>query len=400
MLDTSISPRIIDLFPNDSQKPIVSAFLFSKEHSHVAKMFWQHTGEGISSRRAEYCSKAFYEGRLSATRTLNRQNATKVGSTILCKGPRRYQKHNSMDTTLSCEAIDQPGEVPNQPRDHAQFVEERFGRNLDKSLSDSAKLAIRRRIAGALTANVDLSEALRLSHPPTRTASVDGFSEDDVYLYSCGMNAIFHAHNMMMACKGNLKSVSYGFPYTDTLKILEKFGPGCQFYGYGSDEELDDLEKRCEAGERFLAVFCEFPGNPLLQTPNLPRIRSLANHYGFAVVVDETIGNFFNVHVLPYADIVVSSLTKVFTGECNVMGGSMVLNPRQQYYSRLKRILNLSYEDNYWPEDAIFMERNSRDFVTRIKRINENAEAICDALIASPHGTVASSHRMRNWADD
>ena len=111
------------------------------------------------------------------------------------------------------------------------------------------------------------------------------------------------------------------FPYIDTLKILEKWGPGCLFYGHGASADLDDLERRCESGERFLALFCEFPGNPLLKTPDLRRIRTLANRYDFAVVVDETIGNFINVHVLPYADVVVSSLTKVFTGECNVMGG-------------------------------------------------------------------------------
>jgi cystathionine gamma-synthase len=44
------------------------------------------------------------------------------------------------------------------------------------------------------------------------------------------------------------------------------------------------------------------------------------------------------------------------------------------------------YEDNYWIEDALFMERNSRDFVSRIDRVNANAEAICEVLIASPHG--------------
>ena len=113
----------------------------------------------------------------------------------------------------------------------------------------------------------------------------------------------------------------FSFPYIDTLKILEKWGPGCLFYGHGSSTDLDDLERRCEAGERYLALFCEFPGNPLLKTPDLCRIRTLADRYDFAVVVDETIGNFVNVHVLPYADVVVSSLTKVFTGECNVMGG-------------------------------------------------------------------------------
>ena len=97
------------------------------------------------------------------------------------------------------------------------------------------------------------------------------------------------------------------------------------FYGHGSQDELSDLEARCQRGEKFLALFCEFPGNPLLKTPDLHRIRALADAYGFAVVVDETIGNFINVNIVPVADIVVSSLTKVFTGECNVMGGRQVV---------------------------------------------------------------------------
>lgn len=47
------------------------------------------------------------------------------------------------------------------------------------------------------------------------------------------------------------------------------------------------------------------------------------------------------------------------------------------------------YEDSYWPEDAIYMERNSRDFISRIDRINTNAEAICDKLKAAPIGTLS-----------
>ena len=39
------------------------------------------------------------------------------------------------------------------------------------------------------------------------------------------------------------------------------------------------------------------------------------------MIVDETIGNFLNVNVLPFSDVVVSSLTKVFSGDSNVMGG-------------------------------------------------------------------------------
>ena len=65
---------------------------------------------------------------------------------------------------------------------------------------------------------------------------------------------------------------------------------------------------------------------------------------------------------------------------------SLVLNPHGRYYDRLKAAASQGYEDNYWPEDAIFMERNSRDFVTRIDRINKNAEAVCEILLASPIG--------------
>lgn len=72
---------------------------------------------------------------------------------------------------------------------------------------------------------------------------------------------------------------------------------------------------------RILALFCEFPSNPLLRSPDLVELRKLADEFGFIIVVDETIGNFINVEVASYTDIVVSSLTKIFSGDANVMGG-------------------------------------------------------------------------------
>jgi len=116
------------------------------------------------------------------------------------------------------------------------------------------------------------------------------------------------------------------FPYIDTLKILEKFGAGALFYGQGSDADLDDIERRCQGGEKFLALYCEFPGNPLLKTPDLERIRRISSTWGFPMVVDETIGNILNVDILPVVDIAVNSLTKLFSGDANVMGGRLVLS--------------------------------------------------------------------------
>ena len=77
-----------------------------------------------------------------------------------------------------------------------------------------------------------------------------------------------------------------------------------------------------------------------------------------------------------------------------LMSCSCVLNPHRRYYGQLRQALEVDYEDNYWPEDAVFMERNSRDFVSRNERINANAEAVCGVLKESPHGNVLSCVKL------
>lgn len=376
--------------PADASKrvlPRLSAVIYPQELWPTAKVFWQHTGEGIQSRRAEFCQRAFDDG------SMVERSTPKGSPPRLMKGPKRYQRPVTIDHGHSNGATHVDGSAEGEintngagVHDSAQFVEERFGRNMDVAFAAQAKLAIRKRIAGSLTSSHELPESLE--QPPNqdkdRARDVSGFSVDDVYIFSCGMNAIFTAYRAMHVARGEMKSIMYGFPYVDTLKILEKFGPGALFYGHCSASDLDDLERRLDSGERYLALFCEFPGNPLLKSPDLKRIRSLADKYDFGVIIDETIGNWLNVHVLPYADVVVSSLTKIFSGDSNVMGGSMILNPRSKYYDRLKYVLETEYEDNQFEEDSVYLERNSRDFIGRVQRVNHNAEAIADTLRAHP----------------
>ena len=59
-----------------------------------------------------------------------------------------------------------------------------------------------------------------------------------------------------------------------------------------------------------------------------------------------------------------------------------MLNPQGKLYRKLRPVLEGFYEDNYWGEDALFLERNSRDFKSRVYTINQNAEAVCDLLYA------------------
>jgi len=376
VLDFVHNPRLPET-PISAWTPF-TILLYPSHCFPFAKQFWQHTGEGVQSRRAEYCRQEYEQGALverSVADEFLRQ----------AKGPKRYRKAvKSLDSATSDGRGDASPVDGLTDVDRARFLEERFGRNLNLEHADQAKLAVRRRIAGSLTKDTELHNALSLSPDLSRTREVAGFSIDDVYVYPCGMNAIYNTHRSLLLARGPKQAICYGFPYIDTLKVLEKFGPGAKFYGKGDSDDLDDLERRLEGGERFLGLFCEFPGNPLLRSPDLKRIKKLADKYDFAVVVDETVGNFLNVSVLPYADVVVSSLTKVFSGDSNVMGGSAILNPDSRYYQLLKKTWRREFEDRVWPEDAIFLERNSRDYVGRIERINKNAEALCERLQAHP----------------
>ena len=388
--EESSKVRILNLVPSprtEAESPAItsrlSCVIYPQEFAPIAKQVWQHTGNGVSSRRGEFCLKALEDNFLIEE---NKPTAADATAQRPCKGPRRYQGKGSISglprsTTGSFPTADgtQDG------REYAQFIEERFGRNLSTSLADKAKLAVRKRIAGVLTADVELTEALEKVSAEGR---VTGLTEDDVYLFPTGMSSIFNTHQIAMAALGTEKSICFGFPYIDSLKVLEKWGPGCLFYGHGSSEDLDDLESRLAGGEKFLALFTEVPGNPLLKTPDLKRIRSLADKYGFLVVVDETVGNFININVLPYTDVVVSSLTKIFSGDSNVMGGSAVINPQGRFYREIKDAFEKNYEDDYWAEDAVFLERNSRDFVARIEKINRTTEDITAMLKESPLGKL------------
>ncbi|KAF5369009.1 hypothetical protein D9758_002865 [Tetrapyrgos nigripes] len=389
-----------DCGPSSSSLIDIHIVLFPFDAFSYAKQFWQHTGAGISSRLAEHCLSLLPESSPPATPAIVNRFPGKVSN-------RHYSTKGS---SKYASPIPSPPLTPpsasgeNFSRDHGFYLEERYGRNLPQTAASFAKRALRRRIAGTLLRDVS-NDAFSagdqdLELGPSRRG-VGGVSEDDVFLYPGGMNAIYHTHQLAMSTMPLAKSVCFGFPYTDTLKILQKWGPGCHFLGHGLDKDIDELERIIEneiaqdpSRPPLLALFTEFPSNPLLRSANLPRLKELADKYNFLLVVDETIGNFMNVEVMPFADIIVSSLTKVFSGDSNVMGGSLVLNPQGKHYATLKAHLDANYEDTYFDQDAIFMERNSRDFQRRIKIIDANTEAVCELLRSqspaggSPNGIV------------
>ncbi|KAJ3151407.1 hypothetical protein HDU86_006107 [Geranomyces michiganensis] len=397
------SPHSTDPTLANTTSTTIFAVLFPTQLAALAKQFWQHSGEGVSTRFADRCLRVL---------AANESSAAQFDNGGLHYRAKAYTLHAQ-------EALVRGAEIEATRSEHDLFVEERYGRNLGLADGErNAKVLIRKRIAGVLGDSEVLGTGSggNASSPsaPQSPEKEDGspaprgvaVSEADVYLFPSGMSAIYNTHRVVRAIHPNRKSVQFGFPYLDTLKIQEKFGPGCHFLGFGSDEELDALERRAGGDDGnssntmnghaseppdffrenggISAVFCELPSNPLLKTPDLVRLRRMADKYGFLLVVDETVGNFVNVDAARWADVLVSSLTKIFSGDSNVMGGSAVISPKSPHYALLTRTFNGLYEDTLDSLDAVFLERNSRTFIQRIHRINATAHALTRMLAAHP----------------
>lgn len=110
--------------------------------------------------------------------------------------------------------------------------------------------------------------------------------------------------------------------YDESVHNL-KHGPWQKFIGYkrGTEQDLQDLTQRLEAGERIGALSCEIPSNIFLSTMALPRLRALADEYGFMIACDDTVAGFVNLDLMPYVDVMLTSLTKSFSGASDVTGG-------------------------------------------------------------------------------
>jgi cystathionine gamma-synthase len=217
-----------------------------------------------------------------------------------------------------------------------------------------------------------------------RLAELRGCSKEDLWIFPCGMAAIAAVWRAVRRHDPNSPSVQFGFPYVDTLKIQQRFEPAAyHFYPIGNSTDIEALRTLLKT-EKVSAVFCESPTNPLLTTPDLVTLRSLADEYGFVLVIDDTLAACINQNVLPYADAVVTSLTKYFSGYGDVLAGSVMLNSASKHADRLRTALRDDFEEMLIDADAEVLEKNSRDVRERVSVINRNAEILAKQLSQHP----------------
>ncbi|KAK1231666.1 Cystathionine gamma-synthase [Marasmius sp. AFHP31] len=344
--------------PNGSLPDSLHVVMYPKDLQKEVFFFWLNAGMGISGRHAEY---------------------------IL----RRLESGGILDTTQApCESL---------------LVRELYGSSGFAAFFDLRKQGIspgaleqkwtlKTRIADLL--NGGTGNGSSVSHTE-RTAVKPGVQPDDVFLYTTGMAAIWHAHQLTTRLFPGLKAASFGYLYIDSLQVYRNWGEGIIPYYKDHDTNLREFEQNPPT---ISALFTELPSNPTLTSPNLARIRELADENGFLVVVDETVGNFVNTNILQYADIICTSLSKLFSGSANVLGGSLVINPNSRYYASIRTHLDSTFVDDLYSEDAVVLEFNSRDFHSRVRTINANAVAVASFLRSRSRSFQSESSEAKGLA--
>ncbi|KAI1828611.1 cystathionine gamma-synthase [Xylaria intraflava] len=215
---------------------------------------------------------------------------------------------------------------------------------------------------------------------------------DDVYLYPTGMGAINRLHEAIASRRAG-PVVVFGSVFVHTFTLLEETEGGMKHYGRASDADLDDFEKYLGGGGECAYVFTEFPSNPIMVSVDLMRLRRMADKYNFFIVADDTCASFANIDLLSAADVVLTSLTKAFSGYADVMGGSMVLNPNSsRAYPVLKQDISSRFHNALFEADAACLLANNKDFLERSVIHNRNANALASyfhGLAMDPTNPIA-----------
>ena len=202
---------------------------------------------------------------------------------------------------------------------------------------------------------------------------------EDVFLASNGMSAIYSIFNSLNQIDewGNSKSwCQFGWLYLDTGEILSKYSKKSVFI---SDiNNFKELEDNFASGS-IKTVITEVPTNPLIQVPDLERLSKLCKKYGVVLVLDTSLWTWVNLDVLPYADVVVESLTKFASWSGDLMAWAIVLNQNSSFYSVLKDRVG----SNIISPDGSTVKRLSSQiggYKNRMRKISQNTLRLVEKL--------------------
>jgi len=224
-----------------------------------------------------------------------------------------------------------------------------------------------------------------------------GVSNRDLLIFPSGMSALYAAFasiNTLRHAAGRSAWLQVGWLYLDTIEIFKKLTPDPALdHRIVHDASDTDLIRAAfeQDGERLAAVVVEAPSNPLVQTPDIPAVAELCRKHGALLVIDVSVSSPFNVDVLRFADVVVTSLTKYCACEGDVILGASIVNPEGRDAAALRTALAARHVAPY-RRDAARLAHEIREAPKMVAAINASAAKVAEFLRTRPE--VARVH----WA--
>ena len=208
--------------------------------------------------------------------------------------------------------------------------------------------------------------------------------QKNVCLTPSGMNAIYCALRGLKTIQNvnnRTKLIQLGWLYLDTMNIVEHyFDENKIFYDINNLDLLEDYLKI--NGHTISAIITEIPTNPLLQTVDLVRLKTLCITYNIPLVIDATFATPFNLDLKPYADIYVESLTKFASGNADVLMGAIILNEN----SKISMISQefFKHADMPYIKDIQRLAYEIKDYESRMKIISSNTKKLVEYFKTAP----------------
>ena len=227
-----------------------------------------------------------------------------------------------------------------------------------------------------------------------KLATLYGCDQEDLWVCASGMNAFYTGFRAVQKVQRDLKRnrwLQLGWLYLDSGCVLRTFLEEDEtleshYNIMDTDAVIDHLNS---LGSQLAGVVVECPTNPLVQVCDLAKISAAVHKNGGLLIVDPTVASIYNMDVLPYADVLVTSLTKYAAHEGDIMIGSLALNIKSEHYGALKSNLAEFHIQPYSGDlQRLAYEMQSAEQV--VSQMNANALKLVEFL--QSHPSVSAVH--------
>ena len=200
-----------------------------------------------------------------------------------------------------------------------------------------------------------------------RISEFTKINSNDIHLTSSGMSALHTSLEIIYKLFPKRPTLQIGFPYVDVLKLPMNIFHGAKLL---TEENCNDIELEIKNIDP-AALIIELPSNPMLKCVNIKKISKIASKLNIPIIIDDTIGSNLNINSIEHADIVFTSLTKIFSGSGDIMAGSLILNSKSKWISQFRNALTNIKLPKLSDGDVISLEKVSRDVHERVFKHNK-----------------------------